>query len=603
MPWARYNAAINSLIHSLNDGVALMHELLGRARILFGTILRMACDGLFDQEIHRQHVLSLAEQKKNRGKLFWQHLIEACEIGSSLHFKAHKAEGAEMDFAVFAAGIDTICIQAPGENQAPAERWPKLEARHMSKVVALVADQLMIEFHLILGNDGPIKDRLEELDLEINEPDASLTQVEKFWHLDQQLPPEERFAPTSRPKNAQAMIPMTFRDFGLWIVPLYQDCGNADLRALLQSALKESMGGSIVTGRALEGFQNWTSIFENIVCDFGGARNKKIRNQLCDLEELDPKTLEPQKYLAPADYFTTDGQRLHLGCYDLRKPKPTEAEVRSHADVRVDRVTANDLPIDKKPLDILGVDLGDTCPAAFGSILHSGVMKTMVVRKRAFYEGITRRSQRHLEGKKKEHLHVFGMEQQLAGGRSLDAVDFTSYAVSWTDEEKALFDFYNTPDLKKFRRLSERKKQKFYDLMFTACLQMVDMRPNQRVDTLDRHIVFVFGLGKFKTHHGLPSLHYRFMRYIVKKARAIGITCVGCDEFFTSQTCPHCLGYAEKIPDHHLRVTRCTKCGLHFHRDVMAALNHAIIAKYILEAARNPELIIPRRLIRTPSIT
>jgi hypothetical protein len=76
----------------------------------------------------------------------------------------------------------------------------------------------------------------------------------------------------------------------------------------------------------------------------------------------------------------------------------------------------------------------------------------------------------------------------------------------------------------------------------------------------------------------------------------MGIIVVGIPEWYSSQTCPRCLAHASIVEGTHLRVTQCDECRSIYHRDIMAAEIHAIIAWYTFHDKEVPRCLVRERI-------
>jgi transposase len=113
---------------------------------------------------------------------------------------------------------------------------------------------------------------------------------------------------------------------------------------------------------------------------------------------------------------------------------------------------------------------------------------------------------------------------------------------------------------------------------------MVGLRPHQKVKKKQRIYVGI-GTGDFDAT-GL--LHISFLKYFVRKAKPLGMTILGVDEYFTSQKCVRCHEFTESLS---MRAKKCSKCNVVFHRDILAADNMCAALSAILEKGERPEYL------------
>jgi transposase len=110
---------------------------------------------------------------------------------------------------------------------------------------------------------------------------------------------------------------------------------------------------------------------------------------------------------------------------------------------------------------------------------------------------------------------------------------------------------------------------------------MVGLRPHQKAKKKQRIYVDI-GTGDFDAT-GL--LHISFLEYFVRKAKPLGITILGVDEYFTSQKFVRCHEFVESLS---MRAKKCSKCNVVFHRDILAADNMFAALPAILEKGERP---------------
>lgn len=318
-------------------------------------------------------------------------------------------------------------------------------------------------------------------------------------------------------------------------------------------------------------------IIESVICNFSGHKNREMRRKL-----------ERGRFVH-AQTFSFNGFETSIQFFDRERKKPTEWEVKTKADIALKAVSRDDSCTECRPYDVVGFDLGDRFILGAFSISSEGKKLAMKVRKKCYYETTTRRIQRHCEAKK--GADIFEVERLLPGSRSSSTNNFGQFVNQWSIHEARLHNFYNEMNNDAIREKIKREQSRFWDCLFNDLLAMVDLTPNinLRQSPTGREVVFAIGMGKFKSVYGLPSLHSRCAEHLIRKARAMGIKVVGVDEWCTSQVCPCCLSKVKLVPDRHLRVMKCSSCKKYYHRDVMAAENHAIIAKYILEGREMPK--------------
>ncbi|KAI3657293.1 hypothetical protein MP638_002233 [Amoeboaphelidium occidentale] len=122
------------------------------------------------------------------------------------------------------------------------------------------------------------------------------------------------------------------------------------------------------------------------------------------------------------------------------------------------------------------------------------------------------------------------------------------------------------------------------DRVLNALISMVGLKPNQKVKGNKRIYVGV-GTGDFDS---TGSFHTSFLKYFVRKAKPMGLTILGVDEYFTSQKCVRCHDFTESLS---MRAKHCPKCKVVFHRDILAAGNMCAALSAMLEKGERPEYL------------
>ncbi|KAI3655972.1 hypothetical protein MP638_002310, partial [Amoeboaphelidium occidentale] len=115
-------------------------------------------------------------------------------------------------------------------------------------------------------------------------------------------------------------------------------------------------------------------------------------------------------------------------------------------------------------------------------------------------------------------------------------------------------------------------------------ISMVGLKPNQKVKGNKRIYVGV-GTGDFDSN---GSFHTSFLKYFVRKAKQMGLTILGVDEYFTSQKCVRCHEFTDSLS---MRAKQCPKCKVVFHRDILAAGNMCAALSAMLEKGERPEYL------------
>ncbi|KAI3655354.1 hypothetical protein MP638_005079, partial [Amoeboaphelidium occidentale] len=160
----------------------------------------------------------------------------------------------------------------------------------------------------------------------------------------------------------------------------------------------------------------------------------------------------------------------------------------------------------------------------------------------------------------------------------------TIYFNRMMERYSVLANFYNSHAIRKRTFEYHCAKQREMDRVFNALISMVGLKPHQKVKKKQRIYVGI-GTGDFDA---TGSLHTSFLEYFVRKARPLGITILGVDEYFTSQKCVRCHEFTESLS---MRAKKCSKCNVVFHRDILAADNMCAALSAILEKGERPEYL------------
>jgi len=115
--------------------------------------------------------------------------------------------------------------------------------------------------------------------------------------------------------------------------------------------------------------------------------------------------------------------------------------------------------------------------------------------------------------------------------------------------------------------------QKIYNLVDEDCVQ-------KRNDSDPIQTIYAIGDG-FSSKPGTKgpvsfsgTLETKLLRSLVSLNKYVVVI----SEMYTSQACPKCLMFTHYTSSGTLRIKVCTRCKIHWHRDIMGAMNIATIA-------------------------
>lgn len=169
---------------------------------------------------------------------------------------------------------------------------------------------------------------------------------------------------------------------------------------------------------------------------------------------------------------------------------------------------------------------------------------------------------------------VSDMENNLTGRSSTNLGNFKSYVLQRIDENFRLYKYYNSVNMKYRKWQLKVAMKSLLDGAVRNLLALANCDGCNKWDNKDGlSPIICFGLGQFRFHP--DSLHAKFISYFTVKARAMGLTVVGANEYYTSQKCPSCGRFIHEIND---RVKACCSCSKYFNRDCAAAENIATLS-------------------------
>ncbi|KAI3660553.1 hypothetical protein MP638_001010, partial [Amoeboaphelidium occidentale] len=305
--------------------------------------------------------------------------------------------------------------------------------------------------------------------------------------------------------------------------------------------------------------------------------------------------------------FATDGFSLSVNVIDTRCRKVKHTPPPP--------VVSRD-PAYRKDTDIImGLDLGQAFTVGAVSWLPEGSKKNLAVKKKALgephalYRNWLNKTKMNDENKPKNlavKKKALGEPHALyrnwlnktkmndenkpvrdaenCGLSRLPDETITKYFNRIMERYTVLANFYNSHAIRKRTFEYHCAKQREMDRVFNALTSMVGLKPHQKVKKKQRIYVGI-GTGDFGA---TGSLHTSFLEYFVRKARPLGITILGVDEYFTSQKCVRCHELTESLS---MRAKKCSKCNVVFHRDILAAENMCAALSAILEKGERPEYL------------
>ncbi|KAI3658768.1 hypothetical protein MP638_001650, partial [Amoeboaphelidium occidentale] len=232
---------------------------------------------------------------------------------------------------------------------------------------------------------------------------------------------------------------------------------------------------------------------------------------------------------------------------------------------------------------IMGLDMGQAYTVVAVSWLPDGSKKNLAVNKKALGEPYYLHRNWLNKTKMKDENKPVRDAENCGLSRNSDET-ITIYFNRMMERYSVLANFYNSHAIRKRTFEYHCAKQREMDRVFNALISMVGLKPHQKVKKKQRIYVGI-GTGDFDA---TGSLHTSFLEYFVRKARPLGITILGVDEYFTSQKCVRCHEFTESLS---MRAKKCSKCNVVFHRDILAADNMCAALSAILEKGERPEYL------------
>ncbi|KAI3659068.1 hypothetical protein MP638_002087 [Amoeboaphelidium occidentale] len=284
---------------------------------------------------------------------------------------------------------------------------------------------------------------------------------------------------------------------------------------------------------------------------------------------------DTQKRFVLMTSFSTDGFNLLVNVIDKHAKKVKHETGPPMA--------AKDLRFNKSTDIILGLDLGQTYTVGAVSWLPDGSKKILAVKKTALGEpGRLHRNWLNKTKMKDEHKILRDAENSVVGQVTEESDEI--YFTRIMERYSTISLFYNSHAVRKRSFEYQCAMQREMDSVFYALISMVGLKPNQKVKGNKRIYVGV-GTGDFDS---TGSFHTSFLKYFVRKAKPMGLTILGVDEYFTSQKCVRCHDFTESLS---MRAKQCPKCKVVFHRDILAADNMCAALSAMLEKGERPEYL------------
>lgn len=306
----------------------------------------------------------------------------------------------------------------------------------------------------------------------------------------------------------------------------------------------------------------------------------------------------------PTASIKTNGVQLSQGYINWTKGASQDKNVK------LQEIRSYAMKNDVKEIDtVIGVDLGEVCPAASFSIPtkqtgnHNGTQ--FIVRRQEIY-GNNKKNANWLQVRK-DKRDIFSIEKDLAadGNKQAGTWDQSQGYLRVTqagDNHHTMRNFYN----------SLSTKRKAWDTR-RSIRSAVDRTTHLLLQTASDKGKVLIGIGEdgatasHKSRKGAPSpMDTPMKNAIIRQATRRNHDIVRIDEYMTSQLCPKCLTKHGKevktayINNRTYRIKRCNTCETLYHRDGMAAHNQAIILLSMLNHGQRPAPFIrPSRRAET----
>ena len=574
----KFEAALSWLAKDWEIVANQLHELTVRAQLLGGIVIRQALDRHDNNPTADIDVVEAAYDPGNRGERFWHYCMSAAELELEKEWKHSRAAGYSLTRSISGSSYDMTKIADAIDGvrkdlKAEGKYWKPIHMDHLGDVVTVRARELQIEYRRLITDVNVIKDKLDAADIKWDETNLEgKHDVLVFEHLNSLLPASDSMAWSSRSKFTTRFVQSTMLTYSTWLFGLLgslrkrhdpkkrkpsgkrkrkselepvasssgssqPELASSSKTVLIQDLPKEAaeyisleevartvvepdvhtplMPAEVDLLNLLEhvlrglskASEDQEKVFSRTLCDFGGRNNKRLRSRL------------RKGTLHLSGDFMTDGNELLVEFYNTTKPAPSKHDILTHATTTPQEITGTEIRQEnkQKPLFVSGMDFGAVFPVGACTITPENELLNFCFRQTQYNEVTVLRTQRHLETEKIRHFESEEQERALCGSKDRSTKVFVDFAIHWTQSQKELFEFYSSMSMKEMRRQGRRRRQKFYDLIFSVILLMNGLKPHMNVKDLQANYVFAFGMGKFKTVHGLPSMHSELAAYLCKK--------------------------------------------------------------------------------------
>lgn len=312
-----------------------------------------------------------------------------------------------------------------------------------------------------------------------------------------------------------------------------------------------------------------------------------------------------ERMYTPTASIKTNGVQLVQGFINWSKGASKNKNVKLH------EMRTYALKDDVKDIKaVIGIDLGEVCPAAAFAIPTKPSSNNhgtqFIVRRQEIY-GNNKKNANWLQVQK-DKKDIFSIEEGMAAEGNKQAGTWQQYqgylhATQNEDNNRIMRNFYNSLSTK--RRAWDTKR---------SIRAAVDRTTHLLLQSASDQGKVLIGIGEDgataarKARKGAAApMDTPMRKAIIRQSTARGYHVVRIDEYKTSQICPKCLAKDGKkettnyLNNRTYRVKRCNQCKTYFHRDGMAAQNQAYIMLSMLEHKQRPEPFVrPSRRTQVP---
>jgi hypothetical protein len=270
-----------------------------------------------------------------------------------------------------------------------------------------------------------------------------------------------------------------------------------------------------------------------------------------------------------AGAVTTTGSRrgfVNVHLFDLARPK-RDGNRRLK---RIENASAEEL----RGFEIIGaLDAGVRWTGAVTVLapIDSGGYEVRQIKARKDWLHGPNNDYRNLRESMEAKAHIKHMITTIpAGTKTTEDKEYKDFVAAKINVMEPLNMFYSSSKLTGQLSKTRAEVQRRLDLFVEAVIRALGLCSGRKEEDKAKKCAFVIGDADFGVHgFGSASMHGRFTNLLTRKLQSIGVTVYITDEYYTSQLCPICTGYLDRV---NMRVNQCEDCDHRYHRDLAASM-------------------------------